>query len=79
MFNINRKLSHFFAYDLNLNESVLEKYLQYINTELEYLDNIINKNIQLDIDYTDDINEENNKNEKDNLLLNIENITNEQI
>jgi hypothetical protein len=42
LYNINRKLSYLVAYDLNLNEKALEKYLQYINDELEYLENIIN-------------------------------------
>jgi hypothetical protein len=41
--NINRKLSNLVAYDFYINEKALEKYLQYINDEIEYLENIINQ------------------------------------
>jgi hypothetical protein len=43
LYNINRKLSHLIAYDLNLDEKALENYLKYINAELEFFDNIIGR------------------------------------
>jgi hypothetical protein len=43
LYNINRKLSHLVAYDLNIDEKVLDNYINYVNREIEFLDNIINK------------------------------------
>jgi hypothetical protein len=43
LYNINRKLSHLVSYDLNIDEKVLDKYINYVNTEIEYLDSIVNQ------------------------------------
>jgi hypothetical protein len=43
LYNINRKLSNLVAYDLNIEDKVLENYINYVNKELDFLDNIINQ------------------------------------
>jgi len=43
LYNINRKLSHLVAYDLNIDDRALDKYINYVNIEIEFLDSIINK------------------------------------
>jgi hypothetical protein len=42
-YNVNRKISHLVSYDLNIDEKDLENYINYVNHEIEVLDNIINK------------------------------------
>jgi hypothetical protein len=43
LYNVNRKLSHLVAYDLNIDEKDIEKYISYVENEIVYLDNIISK------------------------------------
>jgi hypothetical protein len=43
IYNVGRKLSHLVAYDLNIDDKAIDKYLVYINKQIEYLDRIINQ------------------------------------
>jgi len=43
LYNINRKLSYLVAYDSNIDDKVLDNYINYVNKEIEFLEDIINQ------------------------------------
>jgi hypothetical protein len=69
LYNVNRKLSHLVVYDLNIDDKVLDNYINYTNKQIEFLDNIINQSggernigvLNLDETPSDFIVNENNK------------------